>query len=91
MAKPGPNPESRSRPLTRDVEMNTLSRIMAKVGQHIELDRVFETALREICSALSLDAGCLYIFDESARELKLQAQMGVDSAFLEARKTLKFG
>ncbi len=91
MAKHGPNPKSSPRPLTRDVEMNTLSRIMAKVGQHTELDSVFETALRELCSAFGLDAGCLYIFDESARELKLKAQIGVDSAFLEARKTLKFG
>ncbi|HEB13109.1 MAG TPA: GAF domain-containing protein [Actinobacteria bacterium] len=83
--------KQRPQPLSCEVEMNMLSRIMAKVGQHIELDRVLDTVITEICNALDLSAGCIYMFDDSTEELQLRIHKGLNPAFLEARHRLATG
>lgn len=72
-------------------EMDILSRVTTKIGQHLELDMVLETALSEIFAALNVRHGCIYLWDDDAETLTIAVQRQLNDNFMSAKRTINPG
>jgi len=80
------NPE-----LSCQAEIDILSRVSAKIGQYLELDKVLDTALTEVLAALRVKHGCIYLLDQETGILKIGAQRQLTARFLKAKGAIKPG
>lgn len=66
-------------------QLSALHAVAAAVGRSLDLDVILSESLEKLAETLVLEAARIFIWDESAAELRLRAQRGVSGGLAQAR------
>lgn len=71
-------------------DKRVVSRVLERISQSLALDEVLDIALTELTNVLSLQHGCIYVYDGAGR-LVIRAEKRLSEAFLSAKRTVALG
>lgn len=74
-----------------DRTIETLFEIDRVVSQSLNLDEVFKEALAKTIQVTSMDAGGVYLLEETEKKLMLKTYIGISSGFARAVSEIKVG
>jgi len=69
----------------------TLNEIASVVSQSLDLDEILSSALNQVLQATGLDTGGIYLLDEDAQILSINAHQGFKNKFIAEIDNLKIG
>lgn len=77
--------------LTCQSELDILSRVAARIGESLDLNKVLDTALKEVLAAMAIHHGCIYFFDARRASLKIKTEINLSKRFLQKKSVIKTG
>ena len=77
--------------LSREEQLATLSKVCAEVNRSLDLQETLERALDIMLSSMGMDAGFIFLLNETRKEFLLKAQRGMKTHFGEESVIMEAG